>query len=87
MAGLTDSVTQRLVVWGSTLACIVCSFLRRQSPLELIGDCATQWIFSWDEVVYNNQVLSIQRASIELDGVEYQTDSEVEDPDYETNPS
>ncbi|KAG8298088.1 hypothetical protein J6590_023341 [Homalodisca vitripennis] len=43
-----------------------------------------------DQVVYNNQVQSIQQSPVlssndeddNMDDVEYQTDSEVEDPDY-----
>ncbi|KAG8291002.1 hypothetical protein J6590_071694 [Homalodisca vitripennis] len=60
----------------------------------VVSDCATQWIFPWDQVVYNNPsskrttepVLSSDNENDNMDNVEYQTDSEVEDPNCETNP-
>ncbi|KAG8262294.1 hypothetical protein J6590_054723 [Homalodisca vitripennis] len=40
-----------------------------------------------DHMVYNNQpVLSSDIENDNMDDVEYHTDSEVEDPDYKTNP-
>ncbi|KAG8336610.1 hypothetical protein J6590_040978 [Homalodisca vitripennis] len=69
------------------------ALFRNEVSERLALELSQRCISRFSGVVYNNQVQSVQQSPVlssndeddNMDDVEYQTDSEVEDSDYETN--